>query len=63
MNDLFHGGLGLFDFMTIVQGESVSGGVGARERMCIGKSFVLPPSNCLIEENKQINFIIKISAV
>lgn len=44
MNDLFHGGLGLFDFMTIVQGESVGEGVGARERMCRGK-FILPPSN------------------
>lgn len=45
MNDLFHGGLGLFDFMTIVQGETVSGGVGASERMCRGKPFIFLPSN------------------
>lgn len=37
--------MGLFDFTTVVQGETVNKSFGAIGKMCRGKSFILLFSN------------------
>lgn len=44
-SDLFQVAMGLFDFTTVVQGETVNKSFGAIGKMCRGKSFILLFSN------------------